>query len=46
MSFKLQNFQNGRHNEVAASVFLLEVVPEIEYTRKIAMRILSFWSTV
>ena len=44
----LQNFQNGRHFELATN-FLPEVIPEVEYTRKIAMSIsdiLSFWSTL
>ena len=43
-----QNFQNGRHFELD-KLFLPEVIPEGEYTRKIAMGIsdiLSFWSTL
>ena len=43
-----QNFQNGRHFELDKP-FLPEVIPEVEYTRKIAMSIsdiLSFWSTL
>ena len=43
-----QNFQNGRHFEPDI-LFLPEVIPEVEYTRKIAMSIsdiLSFWSTL
>ena len=41
-----ENFQNNRHFEVATN-FLPEVIPEVEYTNKIAMSILdvlSFWS--
>ena len=41
-----QNFQNGRHFE-PDKLFLPDVIPEVEYTRKIAMGIsdiLSFWS--
>ena len=43
-----QNFQNGRHFELATN-FSSEVIPEVEYTRKIAVSIsdiLSFWSTL
>ena len=43
-----QNFQNGCHFELATN-FLPEGIPEVEYTRKIAMSIydiLSFWSTL
>ena len=43
-----QNFQNGRHFELATN-FLPEVVPEVKYTRKIAISIsdiLRFWSTL
>ena len=38
------NFQNGRHFELDKSF-----LPEVEYTRRIAMSIsdiLSFWSTL
>ena len=41
-----QNFQNGRHFE-PNKLFLPDVIPEVEYTRKIAMSIfdiLSVWS--
>ena len=41
-----ENFQNGRHFELATN-FLPEVIPEVEYTWKIAIGIsdiLSFWS--
>ena len=43
-----QNFQNGRHFELTTKIFQ-EVIPEVEYTRKIAISIsdiLSFWSTL
>ena len=43
-----QNFQNGRHFEVA-TIFWLKVVPKVEYASMIAMSIydiLSFWSTL
>ena len=44
-----QNFQNGRHFQVAKNFFLLNVIPEVEYISKIAMSIsdiLIFWSTL
>ena len=44
-----QNFQNGRHFELATNFFLPEVILEVEYTRKMAISIsdiLSFWSTL
>ena len=43
-----QNFQNGRHFELATN-FLPEDIPEVENTRNIAISIsdiLSFWSTL
>ena len=43
-----QNFQNDRHFELATN-FLPEVIPEVEYTRDMAISIsdiLSFWSTL
>ena len=43
-----QNVQNGCHFELA-TIFLPEVIPEVEYTTKIAISIsdiLSFWSTL
>ena len=43
-----QNFQNGRHFQLA-TIFLQEVILEVEYTRKIAISIsdiFSFWSTL
>ena len=44
----IKKFQNGRHFQVATT-FLPDVIPEVEYTSKIAMSIsdiLSFWSTL
>ena len=49
LCFIFQNFQNGRHFELATKLFSPEVIPEGEYTRKIAMsisEILIFWSTL
>ena len=43
-----QNFQNGRHFELATN-FLPEFIMEVEYTRKIVISIsdiLSLWSTL
>ena len=43
-----QNLKNGRHFELATNI-LPEVIPEVVYTRKVAMSIsdiLSFWSTL
>ena len=45
----VQIFQNGSHFELTTNFFLSEVMPEVEYTRKIAISIsdiLSFWSTL
>ena len=44
----IRNLQNGCHFELVTN-FLLEVIPEVEYTRKIAISIsdiLSFWLTL
>ena len=49
MCLIFQNFQNGRHFEVATNFILPDVIQEFEYTSKIAMSIpdiLSFWSTL
>ena len=43
-----KNFQNGRHYKFATN-FLSEVIPEVEYTIKLAISIsdiLCFWSTL
>ena len=43
-----QNLKNGHHFELD-KLFLTEVIPEVEYTRKIALcisDIFSFWSTL
>ena len=46
--FNIKKIQNGRHFELATNI-LPKVIPEVEYTREIAMSIsdiLSFWSTL
>ena len=48
LCFIFKNFQNGRHVEPDKR-FLPEIIPEAEYTSKIAMSIYdiaSFWSTL
>ena len=43
LCFIFQNFQNGRHFE-PNKLFLPEVIPEVEYTRQIAMSIFDILS--
>ena len=43
------NFQKGRHFELTGNLFLPEVIPEVEYTKKVAIsisEILTFRSTL
>ena len=38
-----QNFQNGRHFEVAINFFLLEAIPEVRYASMVGMSIFNIF---